>query len=338
MKAQLNTEQFLQDTFSCIKITKIEVIQKLWSGYGEISRYQVEDEKSTRSIVAKSILPSSRNAHPKGWNGDASHRRKITSYQVEANWYRQYAQSCVRPNHVPHCYGVQSFPAGHPQHESSIILLSDLDELGFTSRKQQLSVEESKICIKWLAYFHANFMHDNPAPSWPEGLWPIGSYWHLMTRLDEYQAMSDSPIKRAAHQLNDRLNACRFKTLIHGDAKVANFCFASSGDQVAGVDFQYIGAGCGMKDLVYFMGSCLTEYDCQMSYRHLMEYYFSELTDAMQLRNQSIEPKQVVNEWRPLFYVAWADFQRFLLGWSPEHHKINHFSSSITEEGLALVC
>ncbi|MEC4724038.1 DUF1679 domain-containing protein [Shewanella sp. D64] len=291
-----------------------------------------------KNVIAKSITPPSKNTHPKGWHSDVSHRRKVISYQVEANWYRQYAKSCMSPNHVPHCYGVRSFPKEDLRHESSIILLSDLDEIGFTSRKQQLSVEESKVCIKWLAYFHASFMQDKPDPSWPVGLWPVGSYWHLMTRLNEYQTMPDSPIKRAAHKLDNTLNTCRFKTLIHGDAKIANFCLTNNGKQVAGVDFQYVGAGCGMKDLVYFMGSCLSEHDCQMSYQNLMAFYFSELTEAMQVLCLSIDPKQVIEEWGPLFYVAWADFQRFLIGWSPKHQKINEFSSAITEKGIALVC
>ena len=335
MNTQSNTEQYIQEVFSCEKVTKIETIQKLWSDYGEIARYQIKQENCSKYIIAKTIIPSAQKVHPRGWQSDASHQRKITSYEIEAHWYREYAQSCTESHYVPHCYGLRTLSTLLPQCDS-IILLSDLDESGFTSRKQRLSVEESKSCIKWLACFHAHFMQDTPVNSWPQGLWPIGSYWHLATRMDEYQAMADSPIKRAAHQLDSMLNNCRYKSLIHGDAKVANFCFSSSGERVAGVDFQYVGGGCGMKDLVYFLGSCLTEYDCLMSYQELVEYYFAELNTAMQVSTVLIDPIEVENEWRPLFYVAWADFQRFLLGWSPSHHKINNFSSEITEKGIAI--
>ena len=48
---------------------------------------------------------------------------------------------------------------------------------------------------------------------------------------------------------------------MHGDAKLANFLFTSDHSQVAGVDFQYVGGGCGMKDVAYLL-SCLDEDAC----------------------------------------------------------------------------
>jgi thiamine kinase-like enzyme len=67
-------------------------------------------------------------------------------------------------------------------------------------------------------------------------------------------------LKEAAPVIDEKLNTCAYKTFVHGDAKLANFCFAPDG-QVAGVDFQYVGGGCGMKDVAYFIGSCLNEKD-----------------------------------------------------------------------------
>jgi len=45
----------------------------------------------------------------------------------------------------------------------------------------------------WLANFHAAFMGEQPAE-----LWTIGTYWHLATRPDEFDALDDSPLKAAA--------------------------------------------------------------------------------------------------------------------------------------------
>lgn len=44
---------------------------------------------------------------------------------------------------------------------------------------------------------------------------------------------------------------------------------------------------------------------------------------------------QVQQEWRTLYPLAWADFYRFLLGWSPDHYKINPYMQQQTDIALA---
>jgi len=39
-------------------------------------------------------------------------------------------------------------------------------------------------------------------------------------------------------------------------------------------------------------------------------------------------------EWRKLYPYAWADFSRFLIGWSPKHHKLNQYSKKMVENVL----
>ncbi len=318
-------------------------MQTLWSGYGEIVRYQLEGDFCPRTVIVKSVAPPVDSFHPKGWNTQDSHRRKLISYQVEANWYRDWSAKCQAPYSVPECFGIlegqrkHDLEADHnsaPLSEKSIILLSDLDELGYNVRKASLTPEQSRVCITWLAHFHARFMQDSPDKDWPSGLWPIGTYWHLGTRADEYEVMSDSPLKRAAKEIDKKLNHCRFKTLVHGDAKVANFCFSQNCDRVAAVDFQYIGGGCGMKDLIYLIGSCLTEEQCHQEYEELINHYFLELSAGLKLNKSSINYDMVELEWRPLFFIAWADFHRFILGWSAEHSKNNDFSQKMTKIAL----
>ena len=106
----------------------------------------------------------------------------------------------------------------------------------------------------------------------PKKLWQKGSYWHLSTRPDELKAMQHSKLKDAAKSIDEQLNNCKYKTLIHGDAKVANFCFADDMSSVAAVDFQYVGGGCGMKDVAYFLGSCLSSSECENYEKELLDF------------------------------------------------------------------
>ena len=138
--------------------------------------------------------------------------------------------------------------------------------------------------------------------------------------------MEDKKLKKAAAEIARKLNSCTYKTFVHGDAKLANFCFSKDG-KVAGVDFQYVGGGCGMKDVAYFIGSCLNENDCERLERLILDTYFEHLQSELGERNEALE-----KEWRSLYRVAWADFHRFLKGWSPDHWKINSYSERVTLE------
>lgn len=343
----MEIEDLITQTISCDSISIVETIQTLWSGYGKIVRYRLEGQSCPASIIVKSIRPPKQTQHPRGWNTSTSHQRKLLSYRVEANWYHNWSKMCDVNSRVPICYGLSSheriedtvtrYDADsrcNPDDSAAIILLSDLDAEGFPLRHKRLTIEQAKVCIEWLACFHGHFMQESPQDSWPEGLWKMGSYWHLGTRQDEFRAMAESSIKQAAYKLDALLNQTRFKTIVHGDAKVANFCFSEDSSRVAVVDFQYVGGGCGMRDLVYFLGSCLSEEECKQHHASLTRFYFCKLDQALINKRTAISAKDVEQEWRPLFAIAWADFHRFILGWAPEHHKNNDFSRSMTKQAL----
>ncbi|WP_298774228.1 oxidoreductase family protein [uncultured Shewanella sp.] len=338
----MNIESILLKQFNATNVDKVAVIQPLWSGYGEISRYHlayssiVQQAQQPRSVIIKHIHPPLKSNHPRGWNTQASFQRKLMSYDVEAHWYTDWAHLCTNKTTIPRCYGVftDNLEAGGEQ--KKIILLSDLDEQGFSLRHQHASLEQAKACLTWLAHFHGQFLQENPEDDWMKALWQTGTYWHLATRLEEFENMPSSLLKQAASKIDRLLNACRFQTLVHGDAKIANFCFANN-NQVAAVDFQYIGAGCGMKDVAYFLGSCLTEDECDQHTQALLKHYFIELKKAVCDAHPQLDIEQLEREWRHLFVIAWADFQRFLLGWSINHPKNNGFSKKITQNALSLL-
>src|SRR5262249_45266375 len=101
-----------------------------------------------------------------------------------------------------------------------------------------------------------------------------------------------------------QLDAARFRTIVHGDAKDANFCFSPSG-AVAAVDFQYAGGGAGVVDVAYLL------YD-RRDERAGLEAYFAHLRDALV---PSVDARALEAEWRALYPVAQLDFRRFLAGW-----------------------
>ncbi|MBT5709375.1 MAG: hypothetical protein HOI66_23885 [Verrucomicrobia bacterium] len=87
-----------------------------------------------------------------------------------------------------------------------------------------------------------------------------------------------------------------------------------------------------MKDLAYFIGSCLDEEVCEAKELELLDCYFAYLIRALNRRRPDVNASDVVAEWRGLFPLAWTDFHRFLKGWCPSHWKINSYSERMARE------
>lgn len=265
-----------------------ERIQSLWSGYGELYRARVDGVP----VVVKEV-------HPR--DGDSiSHRRKLRSYEVEQEFYRRYAGASA------------ARVAKLIESARGVLVLEDLDAAGFSRRR----VRDIDGCLAWLAAFHRSFLGVAP-----DGLWEQGTYWHLATRQEELAATIDPALREAAPILDARLRAARFKTFVHGDAKLANFCFsdAGAGRGVAAVDFQYVGGGCGMSDVAYFL-SC---FDAVDRGEHL-DTYFRHLNGGADLEQ----------EWRALYPVAAADFYRFYAGWAPEAYRRDRHGQAVVARAL----
>jgi hypothetical protein len=255
-------------------------IQRLWGGYGEVVRVEL-DGGLVPSVVVKRIAP------PPAEADTISDARKRRSYAIEEVFYRQYAPRCDA-----HCRVARMFASKHDA-GAWWFVLEDLDAAGFSERRDPATGRALEACLAWLAAFHARFLGDAA-----EGLWPEGTYWHLATRLDE---LAIDPAR--AHGLDRALSSARFQTLLHGDAKEANFCFTRDERTVAAVDFQYVGRGCGMKDVAYLLHGHAD--------RHL-DTYFRQLRAAL---GDLVAVDELEHEWRALFPIAQQDFQRFLAGW-----------------------
>ena len=238
---------------------------------------------------------------------------------MERRWYQEYAGLADDFCRVPYSY--QAVEEGN----ELLLIMEDLNACGFHIRlnPDEVSLEHAKSCLSWLAHFHGRFMEVAP-----RGLWPVGTYWHLDTRPDEWERMENIPLKQAAKGIDERLKNARYQTIVHGDAKLANFCFSETG-AVAAVDFQYVGRGCGMKDVAYFISSCFDEEACEEYEEMLLNHYFQQLEIAM---DNHIDYQHIKEEWGWLCAYAWADFYRFLDGWSPRHWKMHDYSKRLTRQ------
>ena len=307
---------WIAEVTAAADVRRGEHIQTLWGGYGELFRVELTGVAAATAIV-KSVEPPAR-LH--GSRSDASHARKCRSYDVETAWYRSFAPRCDDACRVPALLGSRS------SNDRWLLVLEDLDAVGFSARRRDPAPQEIDLCLRWLASFHARFLG---VP--PDGLWKTGTYWHLATRRDELASIEDRALRDAAPIFDEKLRRCTFQTLVHGDAKVANFCFAERARAVAAVDFQYVGGGCGMKDVAYFLSSCSSYEPGEVERQHL-DAYFGHLRGA--LRGREVDVDALEAEWRGLYPIACADFYRFLAGWSKEHWRRDVHGQAIVRSVL----
>eukprot|EP00752_Nemacystus_decipiens_P015209 g13542.t1 len=278
-------EQQLCEMLGIFEVTQVETIQSLWSGCGQVARVTLPNAST---VVVKHVKMPEQIHHPRGWETDRSAQRKVRSYEVEACWYDRWSGRCAGTAsncRVPRCLGQSSWG------DERLLILEDIDASGFDRRLTDVTLDELTACIHWLASFHALFLGQHA-----DGLWSKGTYWHLDTRPDEYDALEDGPLKQAAHTIDAALDASPYQTIVHGDAKLANFCF-SADNRVAAVDFQYVGGGCGMKDLAYLVGGCLDSDECFALETEVLAIYFDALKRALDKHSNPADTRALEADW-----------------------------------------
>jgi hypothetical protein len=298
-------------------VTFGERLQSLWGGYGELWRAELCAGAKLASVVVKHVQPPHDDA-------SRSHQRKLRSYDVERAFYQRFAARCFE---APRCL----VPRSHcllKEDAGWLFVLEDLDASGFAERHGHADASRITATLRWLAAFHARFLGTAP-----DGLWKVGTYWHLATRPDELGAMRHAALRAAAPHIDARLNAARFKTLVHGDAKLENVCFGGA-DEVALVDFQYVGGGVGVKDVAYLLNGCLAARDCASAVPRYLDDYFEYLRAALRVSGSGVDAGELEREWRELFPLAWVDFYRFLLGWAPGQFDRDPYSERLTKDVL----
>ena len=77
-------EEYVLSATGATAINNKQSVQTLWSGYGEIKRYFLKGGTQP-SVIVKHIQLPENSHHPRGWNTEISHQRKLKSYQLETN-------------------------------------------------------------------------------------------------------------------------------------------------------------------------------------------------------------------------------------------------------------
>ena len=98
------------------------------------------------------------------------------SYQVETCWYKNY-------NEPIHGALIPKYIASGEVDEYQYLILEDLAQKDLRPLSS-LSWKEVQDCLSWLADFHKSFLGKSN-----KGLWPIGTYWHLDTRPEEFEGL-----------------------------------------------------------------------------------------------------------------------------------------------------
>jgi len=84
---QNKIEALIHKTLKATEIKELETIQSLWSGYGKIIRLGIKGVPAFNSAILKHIILPQEQEHPRGWNTNLSHQRKLKSYLIEMKWY-----------------------------------------------------------------------------------------------------------------------------------------------------------------------------------------------------------------------------------------------------------
>jgi hypothetical protein len=308
---------WVEETLGAELVHPPESVATLWAGYGRIVRFYTR-EAEPRSVVLKQIR------FPSDSEEDLGHARKVRSYQVERTFYERFArlsrERSAERARTPRLLGA------HSEAGQLWLLLEDLDAAGFSGRPRSGQEELVSAGLDWLAEFHAAHLGRTP-----DGLWSEGSYWQLATRPDELGAILGHPLHSLAPKLDASLRGARYRTLVHGDPKLENFCATRGArPRFAAVDFQYVGGGVGVRDLVYFIGSAIAPRRVEQEMPRLLNQYFAVLRRELEERGESAAIfAELEAEWRELVPVAWLDFYRFTLGWSPSWAKSDVYAERL---------
>jgi aminoglycoside phosphotransferase (APT) family kinase protein len=223
-------------------------------------------------------------------------------------------------------------------------ITNNWQKLYLVSPSATLQLQEAKTALNWLAAFHAVWWEELPyaASSSKTGatagqespaaaalaevdLWDQGCYWHLETRQDELAQMGSSwnDLKEAAPRIDHAIrgifggsSSSRYTTLVHGDFKSENVLFNSDCSECAAYDFQYCGAGYGVRDVAYLLCSSVDAQVVEQQEQQLLDHYHMQLQQQLKQAGKTAAAEQYSREVMAVHYeLCLLDYVRFMAGW-----------------------
>ncbi len=240
---------------------------------GSLARLTVSYDQpanaGSRTIVAK---------YPTSHGPTRSLINDMGYYESEVRFYQEMAQgNSIR---TPQCY----FAAFNPADGNFLLLLEDLSHLRTQDQLAGCSLEDVETVIKALGQFHARNWNISAnsglewAPpfgaraEWAQSIFPRA--WGAFQR--KAPEIIPESLMTLASLITPHVAGIILRlaeppiTVRHGDVRLDNLFFDSSGDDagVVAIDWQLVGACRGTYDFAYFAGMSLTT---EMRKQHLDE-------------------------------------------------------------------
>jgi Ser/Thr protein kinase RdoA (MazF antagonist) len=165
--------------------------------------------------------------------------------------------------------------------------------------------------LSYLAKFHAI--------NWGlqvEGLWEEGCFWQLGTRMDELNYL-DRSWKRygldrdMAVRIHELVRRLPHRTIVHGDAKAANFFWFKDDSTIGGYDLQYCGMASPMRDIAYMLGCSMQEHLIEEYEETLLRHYHTQLMSHLSTEHAADFTFEVMQS---AYDLCVCDLVRFMCG------------------------
>ena len=193
--------------------------------------------------------------------------RNMNLYEIEANWYRDYAAHV--PVRAPYTYfvGLEEGDIG-----SFVMLMEDMAPAKQISQMQGCGADDVALALNEAALLHAAAWNDPQLPETPWlnygkgrkefiGQLLVGVYPEWCAR---YQGRIEPAIMDMGQQLVDRYD--RYTSieddptvLSHGDFRLANMLFYDANGRAVILDWQTLSAGPPMPDVAYCISTSFAD-------------------------------------------------------------------------------